>query len=159
LVDARGTRASPISGEELNKLVLQTERHIRNPDFRRAAVARLKQAAAPDAAAFELDSCLAESASPINCRKRFHPDDPWEMQDFIRQLHANLAELSCGSADIARGIIRQILDKAEKGSTRIGLDAVMGKRLASKEPCPGLHGLGEEEKNRLRGALEATKKR
>ena len=111
----------------------------------------MAEASRPGAPKLRLQSCLAQSDTPLDCEKRYDPENPDELAAFKKELHDYLGKLACESPWIAQGLIKQVPTE-KSDSSRQGLEVVLKKGLDNKK-CAGLQGLSQEMKDRL-GAIK-----
>jgi uncharacterized protein YjbI with pentapeptide repeats len=154
LIDARWVAWKPMPDYESRALSNDLQKLIKDPKTRQQVLGRLAKACRPGAPKLELQSCLARSDTPLSCERRYDPENPRELAAFKNELHAYLGKLACTSPWIAQGLVRQILQSfseldQDPDSSRRGLEVVLKKRLDDNN-CPGLRGLSQEWKDKLK---------
>lgn len=149
LIDARGVVWEPLPDDKYRALINNLPTWIKDPDERQLVLGRLAAASRPGAPQLRLHSCLArQSISPLDCDNWYDPDNPAELAAFKKELHAYLVDPACASPWIAQGLIEQI-PRFITGSSRQGLEVELKNRLDEKK-CPGLRGLSQKWKDRLK---------
>jgi uncharacterized protein YjbI with pentapeptide repeats len=148
LIDARGVIWAPLESKWLDAFINYVQTSIKDTDERKQVLDRLQRASLPGAPKLSLQSCLADSNTPLIFEKRYDPQKPQKLADFKKQLQDYLAQLACASPKIAHGVINQIPKEDNSDSSRKGLEVVLIERLADPK-CAGLQGLSLEDKKRL----------